>query len=79
MEEILKEDSKDSLPEISQKAQEEDKTLKEVENEIPQGEYEINSHYRLRKECYIKAKKANHNKERALIISNAFQNYYYMG
>ena len=60
--------------------------MEEMKNEeedeiynIVQGEYEINSHFRLRKEVYTKWIEQGFTKQRALIISNAFQNYYYMG
>ena len=79
MKQILMEDSKDSHTVLSQNTKNDNRISKEMANELYQGEYEINSHFRLRKECYLKAKKEGHDNERALIISNAFQNYYYMG
>lgn len=47
--------------------------------DIKQGDYEINSHFKLRKQVYEKALSLGMSKQRALIISNAFQNHYYMG
>eukprot|EP00344_Euplotes_crassus_P004371 CAMPEP_0197001384 /NCGR_PEP_ID=MMETSP1380-20130617/6096_1 /TAXON_ID=5936 /ORGANISM="Euplotes crassus, Strain CT5" /LENGTH=73 /DNA_ID=CAMNT_0042419031 /DNA_START=14 /DNA_END=231 /DNA_ORIENTATION=+ len=49
------------------------------EDEPVQGEYEINSHYRRRKECYNKAREQGFDKAKSLVISNVFQNYYYLG
>lgn len=73
MEQLLRDD--DDASEHIQ----EDQNAEDAIYDIKQGEYEINSHFKLRKQVYENALAQGMTKQRALIVSNAFQNHYYMG
>ena len=85
MEDLLNDDDVDyqqpkNLAEVEKDNESGKDEAKEDLYYLEMGEYEIKSHYRLRKEVYVKAiKEVGLDKNRALIIANAFQNHYYMG
>ena len=80
MQELLMEDEKEfSKTQTQTQAQTPEATAEVALEDLPQGEYEINSHYRNRKNWYLKAVKEGFSKEKSLIIANVFQNYYYLG